>query len=161
MFISRGQSRRSKGRVHVRSWAQTSFVRSLKYRRLRSPSPSAAGEAGPGCPRAGGRFRRRFWRRRRQCAPPPHVASRSSAYGFPAEVVVYPNQKLKPPVGEGLNRPASIVLYGCVAKTHGFKDEKSRERYKRRVRQMTEDKGAEFVSYDCDRGVWEFRVAHF
>jgi len=79
----------------------------------------------------------------------------------PGEVVVYPNQSLKPPVGVGLNKPASVVLFGCLPKTQGFRDKRARERYKKRVRQMTEDKGAEFVDYDCDEGVWQFRVAHF
>jgi len=77
------------------------------------------------------------------------------------EVIVYPNQKLKPDVGMGLNKPASIVLYGCLPKTQGFRDRKAREKYKKRVRTMTEDKGAEFIDYDCDHGVWQFRVAHF
>ncbi|CAE8743096.1 unnamed protein product, partial [Polarella glacialis] len=79
----------------------------------------------------------------------------------PGEVVVYPNQKLKPPVGSDLNKPASITLYGCHPKTQRFPDTRAREKYKQRVRAMTEEKGAEFVDYDCDRGVWQFRVAHF
>jgi len=79
----------------------------------------------------------------------------------PGEVVVYPNQKMKPPVGAGLNKFATIVLYGCLPKTHGFKDKKARDRYKKRVRQMTEEKGADFVDYDCEKGIWQFNVAHF
>jgi len=79
----------------------------------------------------------------------------------PGEVVVYPNQSSKPSVGVGLNKPASVCLFGCLPKAQGFRDRRARERYKKRVRQMTEDKGAEFVDYDCDEGVWKFRVAHF
>lgn len=79
----------------------------------------------------------------------------------PGEVIVYPNQSMKPPVGSGLNKPASIVLYGCLPKAQVFIDKKARERYKKRVRQMTEDKGAEFIGYDCDEGIWQFRVQHF
>lgn len=79
----------------------------------------------------------------------------------PGEVVVYPNPSTKPPPGHGLNKAADITLYGCMPKTQGFRDKKARERYKRRVRQMTEDKGAEFVDYDCDHGIWKFRVRHF
>lgn len=79
----------------------------------------------------------------------------------PGEVIVYPNQSMKPPVGSGLNKPASIVLYGCLPKAQVFVDRKARERYKKRVRQMTEDKGAEFIGYDCDEGIWQFRVKHF
>lgn len=77
------------------------------------------------------------------------------------EVIVYPDQATKPPAGEGLNKPASILLLGCVPKVHGFRDTKARDRYTKRVKQMTEEKGAEFVDYDCDEGVWRFRVRHF
>jgi len=79
----------------------------------------------------------------------------------PGEVVIYPNQKVKPPVGSGLNKPASIKLYGCLPKTQSFRDEKAREKYRNRVRLMTEEKVAEFVDYDCDHGIWQFRVLHF
>jgi len=79
----------------------------------------------------------------------------------PGEVVVYPNQKMKPSVGQGLNKFSTIVLYGCLPKTHGFKDKKARDRYKKRVRQMTEEKGADFVDYDGEKGIWQFNVAHF
>lgn len=79
----------------------------------------------------------------------------------PGEVVVYPNQTEKPPVGVGLNKPASITMYGCHPKTTEFRDSKAREKYKKRVRLMTEEKGAEFVDYDCDQGVWQFRVSQF
>jgi nuclear pore complex protein Nup98-Nup96 len=77
------------------------------------------------------------------------------------EVVVYPDQAQKPAPGKGLNKPARIVLHGCLPKTQGFRDRKSRDRYKRRVRQMTEDKGAEFIDYDCEQGIWTFRVSRF
>lgn len=79
----------------------------------------------------------------------------------PGEVVVYPNHKVKPSIGSGLNKPASIKLYGCHPKTQNFASERAREKYKNRVRVMTEEKGAEFVDYDCDHGIWEFRVSHF
>jgi hypothetical protein len=79
----------------------------------------------------------------------------------PGEVVVYPNPSTKPPIGVGLNKAAEITLYGCMPKTQGFRDPKAKDRYKRRVKQMTEDKGAEFVDYDCMHGTWRFRVSHF
>jgi len=79
----------------------------------------------------------------------------------PGEVVIYPNQKVKPPVGSGLNKPSTIKLYGCLPKTQVFRDEKAREKYRTRVKTMTEEKGAEFIDYDCDQGVWQFRVTHF
>ncbi|OLQ00132.1 Nuclear pore complex protein Nup96-like [Symbiodinium microadriaticum] len=79
----------------------------------------------------------------------------------PGEVVIYPNQKAKPPVGSGLNKPSTIKLYGCLPKTQVFRDEKAREKYRTRVKTMTEEKGAEFIDYDCDQGIWQFRVTHF
>lgn len=78
------------------------------------------------------------------------------------EVVVYPETCDKPPVGLGLNKPASIVLYGCMPKMQTrLSSPRSRDRYKQRVAQMTESKGAIFEGYDCEDGTWRFRVHHF
>lgn len=78
------------------------------------------------------------------------------------EVVVYPEACLKPPVGEGLNKPASIVLFGCMPKSQArLSDQKARDRYRQRVAQMTEEKGATFEDYDCEDGTWKFSVTHF
>jgi hypothetical protein len=79
----------------------------------------------------------------------------------PGEVVIYPNQKQKPAPGHGLNKASSITLHGCLPKSQCFKDVRAREKYKARVKAMTQEKGAEFIDYDCDLGVWQFRVAHF
>lgn len=79
----------------------------------------------------------------------------------PGEVVVYPDPACKPPVGTDLNKPSDITLWGCMPKSQTFKDQKARDKYTKRVKQMTEGKGAEFVDYDCDDGVWRFRVKHF
>merc|ERR1712062_314225 len=76
----------------------------------------------------------------------------------PGEVVVYPDPSCKPPVGTELNKLADITLWGCMPKNQTFRDQRARDRYRKRVRQMTEDKGAEFVDYDCDAGIWRFRV---
>jgi hypothetical protein len=78
------------------------------------------------------------------------------------EVIVYPDPDKKPPPGQGLNRPASIVLYGCMPRTQGkLKDSAANERYRRKVAQMTEEKGAKFLDYECDTGTWRFYVNHF
>mmetsp|Transcript_48320 Transcript_48320/g.112009 ORF Transcript_48320/g.112009 Transcript_48320/m.112009 type:complete len:289 (+) Transcript_48320:177-1043(+) len=78
------------------------------------------------------------------------------------EVVVYPDVRKKPPTGQGLNKSASIVLYGCMPKIQTrLSSPRARGRYKRRVAQMTEEKGAVFEDYDCDDGTWSFRVHHF
>lgn len=80
----------------------------------------------------------------------------------PGEVVLYPEPGTKPPEGEGLNRPATITLFQCAPPNNGvFKDESSKQRYRDRIAKMTEDKGAKFVDYDCERGIWQFRVDHF
>lgn len=78
------------------------------------------------------------------------------------EVVLYPTPGMKPPEGEGLNRPATVTLFGCMPPNNGdFPDAASRARYRDRIAHMTEQKGARFVDYDCDRGTWRFRVDHF
>jgi len=77
------------------------------------------------------------------------------------EVIVYPETTRKPPVGEGLNKPSEITLYGCMPKTGNFQTEAACQRYKERVRWMTEEKGADFIDYDCIEGIWRFRVSHF
>jgi len=79
----------------------------------------------------------------------------------PGEVIVYPDPDFKPPVGHGLNKSACVELYGCLPKSLGFRDTKAREKYKKRVQRMTEEKGAEFVDYDGEQGIWQFRVMHF
>jgi len=80
----------------------------------------------------------------------------------PGEVVLYPDPSTKPREGEGLNRPATVTLFQCMPPNHGaFPDEDSKARYRNRIAQMTEAKGARFVDYDCDQGIWQFRVDHF
>eukprot|EP00930_Biecheleria_cincta_P045237 TRINITY_DN31184_c0_g1_i1.p1 TRINITY_DN31184_c0_g1~~TRINITY_DN31184_c0_g1_i1.p1 ORF type:complete len:972 (+),score=113.30 TRINITY_DN31184_c0_g1_i1:157-3072(+) len=78
------------------------------------------------------------------------------------EIVVYPDSTQKPPIGKGLNKPASVVLYGCMPKPRTkLTDSRAQERYKQRVAEMTEEKGAIFEDYDCNTGTWKFRVNHF
>ena len=33
---------------------------------------------------------------------------------------------------------------------------RSRSRYRHRIAEMTESKGAHFLDYDCDKGLWQF-----
>jgi len=78
------------------------------------------------------------------------------------EVVLYPDMGTKPPEGEGLNRPATITLFQCMPPSSGsFPDANSKIKYRERIAKMTEAKGAKFVDYDCDQGIWQFRVEHF
>ncbi|XP_031391061.1 nuclear pore complex protein NUP98A isoform X2 [Punica granatum] len=81
------------------------------------------------------------------------------------EVIVYMDDSKKPPVGQGLNKPAEVTLLNikCIDKktrkqyTEGPKVEK----YKEMLKQKAVDQGAEFVSYDPVKGEWKFRVDHF
>lgn len=80
----------------------------------------------------------------------------------PCEVVLYPDPDTRPQEGEGLNRPATITLFQCKPPSHStFPDAESKARYRERIARMTREKGARFVDYDCDRGIWQFRVDHF
>lgn len=78
------------------------------------------------------------------------------------EVLVYPNG-VKPPVGQELNKRATVTMYQCWPPNgHGYlEDPGARERYRAKIKQMTEDKNATFVDYDCTTGVWKFEVEHF
>lgn len=79
------------------------------------------------------------------------------------EVLVYPVQDLKPQQGEGLNKCSTVTMYQCWppnGRGH-LEDASARERYRGKIRQMTEDKRARFIDYDCSTGVWKFQVDHF
>ncbi|KAL5701257.1 hypothetical protein ACHQM5_026613 [Ranunculus cassubicifolius] len=81
------------------------------------------------------------------------------------EVIVYMDDAKKPPVGEGLNKPAEVSLLnikGFDKKTgQQFTEGKRVEKYKEMLKKKTEEQGAEFVSYDALKGEWKFRVKHF
>ncbi|KAG5223103.1 nuclear pore complex protein [Salix suchowensis] len=81
------------------------------------------------------------------------------------EVIVYMDDSKKPPVGQGLNKPAEVTLLNvkCVDKKTGrqLTEGPKIERYKEMLRRKAEDQGAEFVSYDPVKGEWKFKVSHF
>ena len=81
------------------------------------------------------------------------------------EVIVYLDDSKKPPVGQGLNKPAEVTLLNitCTDKKTGcrFTEGPKTERYKQMLKKKAEDQGAEFVSYDALKGEWKFRVKHF
>ena len=80
----------------------------------------------------------------------------------PGEIIVYPDATLKPDVGQGLNKPASVQLHGCMPKCQTrLTDTRAQQRYKQRVAEMTREKGAIFEDYDPVDGTWKFRVPHF
>ncbi|KAJ7945107.1 Nuclear pore complex protein NUP98A [Quillaja saponaria] len=81
------------------------------------------------------------------------------------EVIVYMDDSKKPPVGQGLNKPAEVTLLNikCFDKKtgHQYTEGPKIEKYKEMLKRKTEDQGAEFVSYDPIKGEWKFRVSHF
>jgi len=79
------------------------------------------------------------------------------------QVLVYPEGCAKPDVGVGLNKPALVTMYKCNPPSGGklLKDIKAQERYKQKIKEMTERKSAKFVEYDCKTGIWIFSVDHF
>jgi len=79
------------------------------------------------------------------------------------EVLVYPESNVKPPPGTGLNKAATVTMYQCWPPNGSqmLKDVKSQERYKNKIREMTEQKQALFLDYDCATGIWKFSVDHF
>ncbi|KAL3651060.1 hypothetical protein CASFOL_007463 [Castilleja foliolosa] len=81
------------------------------------------------------------------------------------EVIVYMDESKKPPVGQGLNKPAEVTLLNikCFDKKTGqqFTDGPRIDKYKEMLKRKAEDQGAEFVSYDPIKGEWKFRVSHF
>ncbi|GIL58245.1 hypothetical protein Vafri_13308 [Volvox africanus] len=85
----------------------------------------------------------------------------SITYG---QVAVY-DDNVKPPMGEGLNKPAEITLYGIYRKdkeTGAYIKEGPRgQAYEKKLRQVCASTGAKFLSYKLDGGVWKFEVEHF
>ncbi|VFQ59371.1 unnamed protein product [Cuscuta campestris] len=81
------------------------------------------------------------------------------------EVIVYMDESKKPPVGQGLNKPAEVTLLNikCVDKKTGqsYTDGPRVDKYREMLKRKAEDQGAEFVSYDPLKGEWKFRVKHF
>ncbi|KAK1390860.1 Peptidase S59 domain-containing protein [Heracleum sosnowskyi] len=81
------------------------------------------------------------------------------------EVIVYMDESKKPPVGQGLNKPAVVTLLNvkCFDKKTGrhYTEGPRIDKYKEMLRKKAEDQGAEFVSYDPIEGEWAFKVSHF
>lgn len=81
------------------------------------------------------------------------------------EVIVYTDESMKPPVGEGLNKPAEITLLNikCVDKRTGMRymDGLKVDKYTEMLKMKAVAQGAEFMSYDAVGGEWKFRVKHF
>lgn len=74
---------------------------------------------------------------------------------LPKQVDVYPDEENKPAVGQSLNKPALISLFGV------FPPKSSKKSYVDRIKKKTVDIGATFIDYDESTGVWTFRTEHF
>nr|XP_019068099.2 nuclear pore complex protein NUP98B-like isoform X4 [Solanum lycopersicum] len=81
------------------------------------------------------------------------------------EVIIYMDESKKPPVGQGLNKPAEITLLNvkCINKSSGkeYRDGPMVNKYKDMLIKKAVEQHAEFVSYDPVEGQWKFRVSHF
>ncbi|GFP80409.1 nuclear pore complex protein nup98a [Phtheirospermum japonicum] len=81
------------------------------------------------------------------------------------EVIVYADEKTKPAVGKGVNKPAEVTLLNvkCVSNKTGkqYVDGPQVQSYKEMLMKKALEQGAEHVSYDPVRGEWKFRVQHF
>ncbi|GAB2230349.1 hypothetical protein Drorol1_Dr00014612 [Drosera rotundifolia] len=81
------------------------------------------------------------------------------------EVIVYMDDNKKPPVGQGLNKPAEVTLLNikCHDKKTGqqYTEGPKIKKYTEMLKKKAEDQGAEFLSYDAVTGEWKFKVNHF
>ncbi|KAK9926468.1 hypothetical protein M0R45_023697 [Rubus argutus] len=81
------------------------------------------------------------------------------------EVIVYRDENKKPPVGQGLNKPAEVTLLNikCIEKKTGFQytEGPKVEKYKEMLKRKAEEQGAKFVSFDPKKEEWTFMVNHF
>ncbi|KAI4325228.1 hypothetical protein MLD38_030645 [Melastoma candidum] len=73
------------------------------------------------------------------------------------EVVVYEDDEVKPPVGQGLNKAAEVTLF----LRPGLYDLGRLDEVAMKLRQRTERQGATFISFDHQSGEWKFLAHHF
>ena len=77
-------------------------------------------------------------------------------------VHVYPPElfmNVLPPVGSELNKTATVRLFNMFPRT--ARSESGLQRYADMLRRQVEVMGAEWVGYNGDQGIMEFRIQHF
>lgn len=83
------------------------------------------------------------------------------------ELVVYPDDNLKPPLGEGLNRPAQVTLdriYPRVKQTKEIIDDPDQimaSGFPEQLIKTSAKRGIKFIDYRPETGSWVFQVNHF
>ncbi|GAB5357673.1 hypothetical protein AAMO2058_000394500 [Amorphochlora amoebiformis] len=74
---------------------------------------------------------------------------------------VYGKSTSAPPIGKGLNKPATVMLYG-VHPPESAEDKYEKEGgYEEYLKGLTEEQGAHFLGYDSRGGIWRMTVKHF
>ncbi|KAK1999433.1 hypothetical protein LX36DRAFT_655472 [Colletotrichum falcatum] len=74
---------------------------------------------------------------------------------------VYPIAAKKPPVGKGLNVPATISLEQSWPRGRDKRPSNDAKRFHKHVERLKRIENTTFESYDTETGVWKFSVEHF
>lgn len=82
----------------------------------------------------------------------------------PRAATVYPDNATKPPMGRGLNVPATIHLEKSWPRNRATRHkagDTTSEGYRNHVHNLKKIGDTKFISYDTNTGVWKFSVDHF
>ncbi|GKT44084.1 nucleoporin NUP145 [Colletotrichum spaethianum] len=74
---------------------------------------------------------------------------------------VYPIAAKKPPVGKGLNVPATISLEQSWPRGRDKRPSNDAKRFHKHIERLKRIENTTFESYDPETGVWKFSVEHF
>jgi nuclear pore complex protein Nup98-Nup96 len=80
------------------------------------------------------------------------------------QATVYPDQSKKPPMGKGLNVPATIQLQNSWPRGKDKRNpshEKSGPRFQKHIERLAKVPNTQFKDYNKETGVWTFTVEHF